>query len=216
MVRIIFTPQNSLVHRKLAQFWKYPLTAASLDFAFIHHHLNNTVTSKFIFTFGLYYFLNLIFVFFTVRTFVRHVLRELKRILSTAQTLSNCYSFKQPLHFFSEAVEATGRSLRSNSLNSPQYILHPTINMSGKLDQSLDEILSTRRKANRGRRPHKPAKATGRAVKAPVGGVKKSVRPTRSATKGAPTGPSAPSKESKIIVTGLVSLAVRKTITHTC
>ncbi|KAF7504518.1 hypothetical protein GJ744_002138 [Endocarpon pusillum] len=76
--------------------------------------------------------------------------------------------------------------------------------MSGKLDQSLDEILSTRRKANRGRRPHKPAKTTGTTAKtAPVGGVKKSVKSAKSATKGVPSGPSAPPKESKIIVTGL-------------
>jgi THO complex subunit 4 len=78
--------------------------------------------------------------------------------------------------------------------------------MSGKLDQSLDEILSTRRKANRGRRPHKPAKASGAVISAPVGGIKKSVKSARSATKGVPTGPSATPKESKIIVTGLVRL----------
>jgi THO complex subunit 4 len=82
--------------------------------------------------------------------------------------------------------------------------------MSGKLDQSLDEILSTqRRSATRGNRrggrrvshPNRNAAAT-----APVGGVKKAVKPAKGAGKAIPTGPSAGSGDSKIVVSGMVSI----------
>lgn len=82
--------------------------------------------------------------------------------------------------------------------------------MSGKLDQSLDEILSTQRRSatrgNRrgGRRVHQAGKAA--AVAAPVGGVKKHVKTTKGAGKAIPTGPSAASGESKIVVSNMVSL----------
>ena len=80
--------------------------------------------------------------------------------------------------------------------------------MSGKLDQSLDEILSSRRQTARrggrgGRRSAHPAKPT---VVAPVGGVKKHVKPARGAVRAAvPSGPAAGSGDSKIIVSNLVS-----------
>lgn len=80
--------------------------------------------------------------------------------------------------------------------------------MSGKLDQSLDEILSTRRTAarrGRGRRAPMPGKSNAATAAAPVGGVKKTTRTTRAGGKATiPTGPAAGSGESKIIVSNLV------------
>jgi THO complex subunit 4 len=79
--------------------------------------------------------------------------------------------------------------------------------MSGKLDQSLDEILSTQRRAGRGgrrgnRRAHQAGKLAAAAT--PVGGVKKHVKPAKGAAKAIPTGPSAASGESKVIVSNMV------------
>lgn len=80
--------------------------------------------------------------------------------------------------------------------------------MSGKLDQSLDEILSTRRQSargrGRGRRAPNPARTNGATVTAPVGGIKKNSKVTRGGARAAvPTGP-AVGGESKIIVSNLV------------
>ncbi|KAI9679558.1 MAG: hypothetical protein M1817_005580 [Caeruleum heppii] len=80
--------------------------------------------------------------------------------------------------------------------------------MSGKLDQSLDEILSTqRRSARRGRGRGAAAKntTTRASVAAPAGGVKKTrgakaSKPTKAVT---PTGPAVGSGDSKIIVSNL-------------
>ncbi|KAJ0125458.1 hypothetical protein N8I77_006418 [Diaporthe amygdali] len=75
--------------------------------------------------------------------------------------------------------------------------------MSGKLDQSLDEILSTNKRAPAGAR--RSARKTARpAAATPVGGVKKNTKPAR----GAAAKPSSakaprPSGESKIIVSNL-------------
>ena len=77
--------------------------------------------------------------------------------------------------------------------------------MSGKLDQSLDEILSTRRKfAGRGGRGGRRVGKT--AVAAPVGGIRKNTRgaKTAPAKSAAPSGPAAGNGESKIIVSNLV------------
>ena len=78
--------------------------------------------------------------------------------------------------------------------------------MSSKLDQSLDDILSTRRKTvgrrGRGRRVANGTKVT----KAPVGGIQKSSKGGKAATKAAvPSGPAAGVDSSKIIVSNLVS-----------
>ena len=81
--------------------------------------------------------------------------------------------------------------------------------MSGKLDQSLDEILSTRRKTvgrrGRGRRVGAGTKA---ATAAPVGGIQKNQKATKAAPakSAVPSGPAAGSGESKIIVSNLVGL----------
>jgi THO complex subunit 4 len=82
--------------------------------------------------------------------------------------------------------------------------------MSEKLDQSLDEILSTRRKTARrggrgGRRVPNPAKTTV----APIGGIRKNTRVTRGTVRtGVPNGPSSISGDSKIIVSNLVCIAI--------
>ena len=81
--------------------------------------------------------------------------------------------------------------------------------MSGKLDQSLDDIVGARRKAGRGRRV-KPAKKAGTpgAKAAPIGGVKKSSKVAKPVGKGAqgnaPHGP----RDSKIVVSGLVRVPI--------
>ncbi|KAK2752898.1 hypothetical protein FQN54_008051 [Arachnomyces sp. PD_36] len=77
--------------------------------------------------------------------------------------------------------------------------------MSGKLDQSLDEILSTRRGGSR-RGTRNRASRGGKAqpaAAAPVGGIKKATKNTKATGKSVPTGPSGASGESKIIVSGL-------------
>jgi chemotaxis response regulator CheB len=81
------------------------------------------------------------------------------------------------------------------------------IKMSGRLDQSLDSIIDSQKKAKRDnqrrRKPTKPARA------APVGGVKKAVKPAKSAVKpGASVGGAA--QPSKIVVSGLVSRNIPK------
>lgn len=77
--------------------------------------------------------------------------------------------------------------------------------MSGKLDQSLGEILASNRQANR--RGPRRANRRNAAKPAAVGGVKKNTKTAKPAGKGVQSGPSAPRSESKIIVSGLVSLA---------
>jgi THO complex subunit 4 len=70
-----------------------------------------------------------------------------------------------------------------------------------KLDQSLDEILKTRRNTKtRGRRNGPGGKATQKD--APVGGVKKHTK-TAKPNKAIPTGPANASGDSKIIVSNL-------------
>jgi THO complex subunit 4 len=79
--------------------------------------------------------------------------------------------------------------------------------MSGRLDQSLDSIIDSQKKAKRDarRRSSKAGKPARAAVVAPVGGVKKTTKPVKVGIKGATTGPSAAPRESKIVVSGLVS-----------
>jgi THO complex subunit 4 len=85
--------------------------------------------------------------------------------------------------------------------------------MSGKLDQSLDDILKTSRGATTGRGKGRGARRIGRSGRGastatPVGGVKKTVRPAKGALKSAPTGPSG-SGDSRIQVSNLVSITTR-------
>ena len=74
--------------------------------------------------------------------------------------------------------------------------------MSGRLDQPLDSIIDSQKKAKREARRRKVGKPTG--VTAPVGGVKKTTRPAKSAIKPA-AGSAAQSRSSKIVISGLVS-----------
>lgn len=80
--------------------------------------------------------------------------------------------------------------------------------MSGKLDQSLEEITSSTRRASAGRRktPRRSA-ARANAVIAPSAGVKKTTKPARKAGAKAGPVPTGPAKgDSKVIVSNLVSL----------
>ena len=80
--------------------------------------------------------------------------------------------------------------------------------MSGKLDQSLDEILSTQRKAA-GRRSTRRAGGRPAAPAAPAGGIKKNVKPARNAAKPTPAKGSGLVGESKIMVSNMVSSSTR-------
>ena len=77
--------------------------------------------------------------------------------------------------------------------------------MSGKLDKSLDEILVNRRQ---GARRRNRRSTQSKAAPAAVGGVKKSTRAAKPAGKVAQAGHPM-STESKIMVSGLVSLDSR-------
>ena len=74
--------------------------------------------------------------------------------------------------------------------------------MAGKLDQSLDEIVSTRRTANRGR--GRGRRVVGRT--APVGGIQKNTRAaaTKAAAVKAAAATPVSGAGSKIIVSNLV------------
>ncbi|KAK0109728.1 hypothetical protein ONS95_002407 [Cadophora gregata] len=80
--------------------------------------------------------------------------------------------------------------------------------MSGRLDKSLDEIISTQRTSTgrgRGRRGGRRTTQAGKpATVAPVGGIKKTTKSTRNPVKAIPTGPSG-SGEGKVMVSGFVS-----------
>lgn len=88
--------------------------------------------------------------------------------------------------------------------------------MSGKLDQSLDDILSSRPRGGRGgRRGSRRAPTAGTKVstRAPVGGIQKSTKTAKGSAKAAaPNGPAAGTGDSKIIVSNLVS----RTTCHYC
>lgn len=82
--------------------------------------------------------------------------------------------------------------------------------MSGKLDQSLDAIISTGKTTGRGRGRRVAGRGTGRQGAAPAGGIKKgtstNTRATRSTAKqSASTGSAGGSGDSKVIVSNLVS-----------
>lgn len=87
--------------------------------------------------------------------------------------------------------------------------------MSGKLDKSLDEILTTSRSNGPRRTGRVGARRSGptAAAVAPVGGVKKNARTGRAAAKPIPTGPSGSGGgEGKIQVSGFVSYLVSRTM----
>lgn len=76
--------------------------------------------------------------------------------------------------------------------------------MSGKLDKSLDELLTSRRAAGARRRPQRRASGRNPAPTAPVGGVQKSSKIARTAATKQAGGKGAPlTGDSKIIVSNL-------------
>ncbi|KAI1422089.1 hypothetical protein F5Y12DRAFT_650787 [Xylaria sp. FL1777] len=75
---------------------------------------------------------------------------------------------------------------------------------SGKLDQPLDEIISTQRRAVGGRRRSQRRPAGRPVAAAPVGGVQKTSRqPRNAATKQAPAKTGSGNGESKVVVSNL-------------
>ncbi|KAL9613563.1 MAG: hypothetical protein Q9167_001896 [Letrouitia subvulpina] len=78
--------------------------------------------------------------------------------------------------------------------------------MTSKLDQSLDDIVTTKRTARRGRGTRRVANTRAKAA-GPAGGVAKNTRATKAAVKAAiPTGPASGTVgDSKIIVSNLPS-----------
>jgi THO complex subunit 4 len=82
--------------------------------------------------------------------------------------------------------------------------------MSGKLDQSLDDILSTRRRsAGPRRRSQRQTPGNGRpTATAPVGGVQKTSKNARTAANKPAASKATPhTGDSKIIVSNLVRLS---------
>ncbi|KAL2019124.1 hypothetical protein VTK56DRAFT_10075 [Thermocarpiscus australiensis] len=76
--------------------------------------------------------------------------------------------------------------------------------MSGKLDQSLDEILSKERRNQRRRRSQRRSTGASRpANAAPAGGIQKNTKPARSAAKPTPAKAGGLTGESKIMVSNL-------------
>ncbi|MCJ1463426.1 hypothetical protein MMC07_002033 [Pseudocyphellaria aurata] len=77
--------------------------------------------------------------------------------------------------------------------------------MSDKLDQSLDEILNSRRQSSRrGRGGRRAPSSTKPTVSAPVGGVRKNTKTARGGVRApVPSGPAAGNGDSKIIVSNL-------------
>jgi THO complex subunit 4 len=80
--------------------------------------------------------------------------------------------------------------------------------MSGKLDQSLDEITTSQRRASAGRRrSQRRPSARAAAPVAPAGGIKKATKPVRNAGAKASPAQAGPARgESKVIVSNLVSI----------
>jgi THO complex subunit 4 len=85
--------------------------------------------------------------------------------------------------------------------------------MSGKLDQSLDEILTSQRRNQQGRRrsTRRTAGTTRPAPAAPAGGIQKSTKPARGANKPTPARGGGVTGESKIMVSNLVSCIQQST-----
>jgi THO complex subunit 4 len=78
------------------------------------------------------------------------------------------------------------------------------MNKVDKLDQSLDTIVTERRKTNRRLRPRRAPGAGKPSTTAPIGGIKKATKQAKQPEKGGPAKrPQA--TESKINVSNLVS-----------
>lgn len=79
--------------------------------------------------------------------------------------------------------------------------------MSGKLDQTLDEILSSQRRDRNRRRSRRSSGAKATTNNAPAGGVQKSSKAARNAAKPTPAKTGGLTGESKIVVSNLVRIA---------
>ena len=91
--------------------------------------------------------------------------------------------------------------------------------MSGKLDQSLDEILKTTRRpaTRRGRGGRRVPNTPRTTAVAPVGGVKKNtVKQPKGKNASIPSGPALANKESKVIISNFVSLSHLSRVTKKC
>jgi len=77
--------------------------------------------------------------------------------------------------------------------------------MSGKLDQSLDEILTSQRRNQQGRRrsTRRTAGTSKAAPAAPAGGIQKNTKPARGANMPTPAKGGGLTGESKIMVSNL-------------
>lgn len=159
-----------------------PTSSISLSFTFFHRDLSCASISTVFSIFKLFLTASFLFTQPTTRSF-------------TPQKVNS-----QPFDYKAYFANETLSSFHSTSPTS--------ITMSGKLDKSLDEILSTRRQARHGsqRRQNPKASRANNAPAAPIGGVKKSTRQAKAASKAIPTKPAGGSGEGKIIVSGLVSL----------
>ncbi|KAL1879986.1 hypothetical protein VTK73DRAFT_6376 [Phialemonium thermophilum] len=73
--------------------------------------------------------------------------------------------------------------------------------MSSKLNQSLDEIVSSQRKAAGRRRSGR--RSSSHPTAAPAGGIQKNTKPARNAAKPAPNKGTGLTGESKIMVSNL-------------
>jgi THO complex subunit 4 len=86
--------------------------------------------------------------------------------------------------------------------------------MSGKLDQSLDEITTAQRRSTRARRPVQRRSTSGRPTSsAPIGGIQKSTKaPRGAANKPALAKAAAAHGDSKVIVSNLPKDVTEKQI----
>lgn len=76
--------------------------------------------------------------------------------------------------------------------------------MTGKLDQSLDEIISTQRRSHsRGKGGRRVRHSSRAVVINPAGGIRKFPKASKGTIKNVPTGPSGGTGNGKILVTGL-------------
>lgn len=79
--------------------------------------------------------------------------------------------------------------------------------MSAKLDMALDDVVMTERTARRRGRGGRRVPTAGRKATAPVGGIQKNTKATKGPMKPViPNGLASGGRESKIIVSNLVSL----------
>lgn len=123
--------------------------------------------------------------------------------------LQICGSFlRDSFAIFSQSHKSQNATLCPQPQFTSTRLSLSTSKMPDKLSQSLDQIMSDRRKSTRKTRPRPGAKASV----APTGGVTKKTKPAEKKPQGkaVPTGPS--NKESKVQVSNLVSCCHR----HRC